>query len=88
MSEKIVTLACVKRAEITFINIDAYRISRQISWLAGLGISSPEREGILNLLEAIQDMVDSLENNRCLKTVIGPGKEGEPAITIKLPEQD
>ena len=43
------------------ISVDLDLLSKQITWLAGLGISSPERDGILNLLEGIQDLADPIE---------------------------
>jgi hypothetical protein len=55
------TLMNCDRAEYGTITVDLDLLSRQIIWLAGLGISSPERDGILNLLEGIQDLADPLE---------------------------
>lgn len=52
------TLTNLDRAEYGTITVDLDLLSRQITWLAGLGISSPERDGILNLLEGIQDLAD------------------------------
>jgi hypothetical protein len=49
------------RAEYGVISVDLDLLSRQITWLTGLGISSPERDGILNLLEGIQDLADPIE---------------------------
>jgi len=56
------TLANLDRAEYGTIIVDLDLLSRQITWLAGLGISNPERDGILNLLEGIQDLADPPEN--------------------------
>ena len=58
----IATLMNLDRAEYGTITVDLDLLSRQIIWLAGLGISSPERDGILNLLEGIQDLTDPPED--------------------------
>jgi hypothetical protein len=56
------TLVNCDRAEYGTIVVDLDLLARQIIWLAGLGISSPEKEGILNLLEGIQDLADPVES--------------------------
>jgi hypothetical protein len=62
MATRTATLMNCDRAEYGTISVDLDLLSRQIIWLAGLGISSPERDGILNLLEGIQDLADPLED--------------------------
>jgi hypothetical protein len=49
------------RSEYGVISVDLDLLSEQITWLAGLDISSSERDGILNLLEGIQDLADPIE---------------------------
>jgi|GEM_PF-3019328 len=58
---RVATLMNCDRAEYGTITVDLDLLSRQITWLAGLGTSSPERDGILNLIEGIQDLADPLE---------------------------
>jgi len=62
MTTRTATLMNCDRSEYGTITVDLDLLSRQITWLAGLGISSPERDGILNLLEGIQDLADPPEN--------------------------
>jgi hypothetical protein len=62
MSECTATLTNLDRPEYGTITVDMDLLRRQITWLAGLGISSPERDGIVNLLEGIQDLTDFSEN--------------------------
>jgi hypothetical protein len=57
-----VTLTNFDRPEYGGIVVDLNLLARQITWLAGLGISSPEKDGILNLLEGIQDLADPVES--------------------------
>jgi hypothetical protein len=61
MANRTATLVNCDRAEYGTISVDLDLLSRQINWLAGLGISSMERDGILNLLEGIQDLADPIE---------------------------
>jgi hypothetical protein len=50
------------RAEYGTISVDLDLLAQQVIWLTGLGINSPERDGILNLLEGIQDLADPVES--------------------------
>ena len=59
--KRIASLMNCDRSEYGVISVDLDLLSKQITWLAGLGISSPERDGILNLLEGIQDLADPIE---------------------------
>jgi hypothetical protein len=59
--QRIASLMNCDRSEYGVISVDLDLLSKQITWLAGLGISSPERDGILNLLEGIQDLADPIE---------------------------
>jgi hypothetical protein len=61
MTARTATLINLDRSEYGTITVDLDLLSRQITWLAGLSYRPPEGEGILNLLEGIQDLADPLE---------------------------
>ncbi|MBM4289841.1 MAG: hypothetical protein FJ135_17160 [Deltaproteobacteria bacterium] len=61
MADRTATLANLDRSEYGTITLDLDLLRRQITWLAGLSYRPPEGEGILNLLEGIQDLADPLE---------------------------
>ena len=47
--KRIASLMNCDRSEYGVISVDLDLLSKQITWLAGLGISSPERDGILQI---------------------------------------
>jgi hypothetical protein len=63
--KKTATLANLDRAEYGTITVDLDLLRTQIVWLAGLcavGPAAEAKDGILNLLEGIQDLADPLED--------------------------